>query len=90
MEEIELDPFLVQAQENRLVVKVGLNAIDGLGAISSQTTSWGVRDGLLIVQRAIGIVSQGCGVRWQHWDCGISWSVAESTCRRRSSGEWTV
>jgi hypothetical protein len=90
MEEIELDPFLVQAQENRLVVKVGLNAIDGLGAIGSQTTSGGIRDGLLIVQRAIGIVSQGCGVWWQHWDCGISWGIAESTRRCGSSREWTV
>ena len=49
VEEIKLDPFLVKTKENRLVVKVGLDTVNGLGSIRSQPTSWGIRKRLLRV-----------------------------------------
>jgi hypothetical protein len=56
MEEIQFDPLLVQAQQDRLVVKIRLHAIDRLGAIGAQSARWLVGNGLLVVQRAIRVV----------------------------------
>jgi hypothetical protein len=39
VEEIQLNPLLVQAQKNGLVIEIGLNAIDGLSAVGAETTT---------------------------------------------------
>lgn len=44
VEEIEFDPFLVETEENGHVVKIGLDAVDWLCTIGTETTRWLVRD----------------------------------------------
>lgn len=42
--EIQLNPFLVETEEDGLVVEIGLNTVDGLSTVSTEATSWLVRD----------------------------------------------
>lgn len=75
MEQIELDPFLVQAQSNRLVIEVTLDHVAGKGAVGAQTTSWGVWRRLDLGKLTIGVVVR-CGRVWWQWCNGLcSWTA---------------
>jgi len=44
VEQVKLDPFLVETELNRLVVEVTVHLVTRLGAVGAETTSWRVRN----------------------------------------------
>jgi len=78
VEEIELDPLLVQAEKDGLIVKVGLDTVDRLGAACTKTSSWLIRNRLRVVQRAVGAVGELGRVGWQDRDSRCKRRVADS------------
>lgn len=65
MEEIELNPFLVETKKDGLVVKIGLDTVDWLIAASADTAGWLVGECQIVVQCAIGVVGRLLGVGWE-------------------------
>lgn len=68
VEQVELDPFLVETEGDGLIVEVAVHHVAGLAAIGAETTSWGVGDGHRVLGLAIGVVVGSRGVRGQRSD----------------------
>jgi hypothetical protein len=68
MEQIELNPFLVQSECERMVVEVTLGIIDWLGAIGAEAASRGVWRWLRIVEITIRWICGCCWVGRQGWN----------------------
>lgn len=68
VEQVKLNPLLVQGKGQRLVVEVTLNAVDWSRAVGADTTARGVRSGLVAVELTIGRVVVGIGSRREGGD----------------------
>lgn len=75
VEEIQLDPLLVQAESDRLVVEVTVDHVSRESAVGSKPASRGVRNWLWVLQGAIGVVVSGSGRRSQVRDGRSQWRV---------------
>jgi len=56
VEQVELDPFLVETKGDGLVVEVAVHHVARLGAVGTKSTSWHVGDGHGILGLAVGVV----------------------------------
>jgi len=79
VEEIELDPFLVKTESDRLEVEVRLDLVTRKSTIGSETTSWGVRSRLRLGQLAVGVVVGGGRVKRESRNGGSSRAAHERT-----------
>jgi hypothetical protein len=68
VEQVELDPLLVETKSDGLVVEVGLDHVTRLSAVGSEATSRCVREGLSLSELSIGVVVRCRGVRRKHRD----------------------
>ena len=64
VEQIELNPLLVQTKSNGLVVKVAVHHVARQSAIGAETTSWHVGNGHRVLRLAIGVIVSS---RWVWW-----------------------
>jgi hypothetical protein len=65
VEQVKLDPLLVETKGDGLVIEVAVHHVAGLSAVGTGTSSGHVRDGHGILGLAVGVVVSGGGVRWQ-------------------------
>ena len=91
VEEVELDPFLVETQGDGLEVEVGLHHVAGERAVGPEATSRGVGCRHRILGHAGRVVVCGGGVQWQCGDGGSQggWAV-DSTGGGGSASVWAV
>jgi hypothetical protein len=68
VEQVKLDPLLVETKGDGLVVEVALNHVAGLSTVGTEATSRGVVDGLRLSELAILVVVGGSGVGRQNRD----------------------
>lgn len=68
VEEVELDPFLVEGEGDGLVVKVALHSVHGGRAVGVPSAGGSVRRRLLAVELAVGWVLVGVGSGWERGD----------------------
>jgi len=68
VEQVELDPFLVETKSDGLVVEVAVHHVARLGAVGTETTSWHVGNGHGVLGLAVGVVVGSRGVRGQRSD----------------------
>jgi hypothetical protein len=64
VEEIELDPLLVETERDGLEVEVGLDHVSGQAAIGAETTSWCIWRWHGVQGNALGVVISGGWVGW--------------------------
>jgi hypothetical protein len=62
VEEIKLNPLLVESKKNGLIVEVRLNAVYWLSSIGTQTTRWLVWHWLRLVEETIGHIASLFGI----------------------------
>jgi len=79
VEEIKLDPLLVETKLDGLVVKVGLDHVTGQGTVGAKTTGGGVRSGLLLGQLSVGVVVGGGRVKRKSSNRGAGRAALRST-----------
>jgi len=86
IEQIKLDPLLVETERNGFVVEVAVDHVARLSAVGAETSSRSIGDGHGVLQLAIGVVL-GCSWVWgQRSDGGAD----GGGCLLRSSGGWST
>lgn len=90
VEGIQLDPLLVEAQSDGLVIEVALHHIAWKRAIGAETTCGSVGCWLRVLQQAIRVVVGGCWVRWQSADARCEDTVGNSAGDSGGTLEWAV
>jgi len=91
IEEIKLDPLLVQGEQDRLVIEVRLDAVDRLRAISAEAACWLEWDRLGVIQRPIRVVHRCRWVWRESPDRAVHGPLGDSTSNGcRGAGEGSV
>lgn len=88
VEEIQLDPLLVESEKDRLVVEVGLNAVNWLSSVSSKTAGWLEWNWLQVVEGTVRIVRNW--VRWRHWNGGVQRLISDGSSNGWGSRVWSI
>ena len=65
VEQVKLNPLLVQAKHDRLVIEVTVHHVARLSAVGAETTSWHIWNGHGVLRLAVGVVVGVCRVRRQ-------------------------
>lgn len=68
VEQVELDPLLVQTEGDGLVVEIAVYHVAGLSTVGTKTTSRHVGDWHRVLRLAVGVVVGSRRVRWQRSD----------------------
>jgi hypothetical protein len=79
VEQVKLDPLLVETKSDGLVVEIALDHVARLSTVGTEATSRGVVDGLRLGELAILVVVGGSGVWRQHRDGGSDNGSVDST-----------
>jgi hypothetical protein len=86
VEQIKLNPLLVETKSNGLVVKVAVHHVTRQGAVGAETTSGHVRNGHGVLGLAIGVV---VGSRWVWWQRGNDSANGSRSLLSSGSGRGT-
>ena len=65
VEEVQLDPFLVQTKSDGLEIEITLDHVARKTAIGTKAASRGVGSWLGVDELAVGVVVRGRGIRWE-------------------------
>jgi hypothetical protein len=65
VEQVKLDPLLVETEGDGLVIEVAVHHVAGLSSVGTGTTSRHVRNGHRILGLSVRVVVSGGRVRWQ-------------------------
>ena len=90
VEEIELDPFLVQAEGDGLEVEIRVDHVTWLRAVRAKSTSRCVRCWLDFCELTVRIVVSGGRVWWHRWYRLGGRSTLKSTCCCGGTRVWAV
>jgi len=91
VEEVELNPLLVEPESERFVVKVTQWVIVWHCSIRVCTTSWLIWDRLRILQQTVWVGVRRRRVRYRRNGRGRDWTVAQRTGDgRRWAAVWTM
>ena len=85
VEEVQLDPFLVQAQRNGFEIEIALYHVAGERPVGAETACWGVGCGHGVHGLAFGVVIRCRGIWWARRRDGGCESCG---CRRCTGSRW--